>query len=244
MTGTIVVHPDPESGGRAVADRLLGLAAGAIAGRGRFVLGVSGGEGPKPLFRALARGGLPDGAYVFWCDERLVPATDPLSNYGLARRLWLEPSRFPADRTFPIPTDATLEAAASRYEATLRRFFGPDAARAEGPATFDALVLGVGPDGHTASLFPRAPSLEVADRWVVGEPQPARPPFVPRVSLTLEAIRTARLVVVLAWGAEKRGILRRIFADPGRGGPRGEVPAARVQARESVEWHIDRAAAP
>jgi 6-phosphogluconolactonase len=244
MTAGILVHPDPASGGRAVARRLCGLAAEAGRTRGRFALGVSGGESPEPLFRALAAVPEATSWSVFWCDERQVPPDDARSNYGLARRRWLAPAHVPAERTFPIPVDRPVEEDAAAYERTVRAYFdAPPSPAASGPA-FDALVLGVGPDGHTASLFPGAPELEATGRWVVGVPRPARPPLIPRVSLTLEAIGAARAVLFLAWGEGKREILGRLFADPGRGGPDAELPAARVRARGSVEWHIDRAAVP
>ena len=244
MTAGVVVHPDPASGGRAVAQRLRELAAAAERARGRFVVGVSGGESPEPLFRALAAVPETAGWSVFWCDERRVPPEDPRSNYGLALRGWLEPAHVPRERTFPIPVDRPAEEAAADYERTIRTYFDAPPAPAESGPTFDALVLGVGPDGHTASLFPGSAELAATGRWVLGVPHPSRPPYVPRVSLTLEAIAASRTVLFLAWGEGKRAILARLFADPGRGGPRGELPAARVRAREAVEWHIDRAAVP
>ena len=246
MNERVVVHPDAEAGGSSVAERLGALAQRARRERGRFVLGVSGGESPETLFRALAQGiaGTTGDWWLFWCDERLVPGSDPRSNFGLARRLWLAPVGFPPDHAFPVPTSGPVEASARHYDAQIRAFFGTEGPPGAGPPTFDVLVLGVGPDGHTASLFPGAPSLRVKDRWAVAEPAPARPPLVPRVTLTLAAIGDARTVLFLAWGSTKRRVLEGILSDPGRGGPLGEAPAALVRPRGSIEWHVDRAAWP
>ncbi len=239
------VLPDVASAARAVLARLVDLADEARAQRGRFALAVSGGQTPEPLFRALASRGTGEDAWsgwhIFWSDERAVPPTDPRSNFGEAGRLWLGPAAVPDGQVHPIRTDGPgIDAMARTYEAELREFFpGPP-----GAATFDAVLLGVGPDGHTASLFPGSPTLEAGGRWVVAEPRPAVPPLVPRVSLTLDAIGRARVVLFLVGGTAKREVLARVFADPNRGGPRAALPAARVQALDAVEWYVDRGAAP
>jgi 6-phosphogluconolactonase len=236
------VHPDAETAARAAAHRLLGLGERAAAARGRFSVAVSGGRSPEPMFRELASAASPDrwGSWeVFWCDERLVPPADPRSNVGLARRLWLGPGSVPEARVHPIPTSGTAAGAARTYEGELRRFFGD----APAPA-WDAVVLGVGPDGHTASLFPGSSTLGVRDRWVVAEPHPGQPPAVPRVSLTLDALSHARVAIFLVCGAEKRPILSRLLGSGTGPRPKSELPAARVRAVESVEWFVDRDALP
>ncbi len=244
MTRSVVVHDDPEHGAAAVARRLTELAAVAIRARGRFVLGVSGGGSPEPLFRALARTAPAAGWWLFWADERLVPWDDERSNYGLARRLWLAPAGFPAANTGPVRTDGTAGDAAARYHEALGRFFAADRPAPGTSDGFDALVLGVGPDGHTASLFPGSSTLGVSDRWATAELRPSCPPLVPRITLTVPAIDAARRLLFLAWGAEKRPILERVLGDGSDAPASGTLPAARVRGVDGVEWHVDRAAWP
>ncbi len=234
----VQVLPDAATAAQAATDRILQLANAAIDRRGLFSVGLSGGRTPEPVFRALAA--LPDGArrwpswYVFQCDERWVPEDDARSNLGLARRLWLAPSEFPEDHVRSVTTRVPPEAAARRYEGELRGFF------AGAPATFDAAVLGLGPDGHTASLFPGSATLDGGGRWVVAEPHPALPPDVPRVTLTLEALGRVRTAVFLVTGPEKREAVARVL---GPDGPVPALPGARVTAQDGVEWYLDRDAA-
>jgi 6-phosphogluconolactonase len=204
---------------------------------------VSGGRTPEPVFEQLAaRAGEFDrwrNSDVFWCDERLVPPSDLRSNFGLARRLWLTPAGVPRENVHPVPSSLPLEDAAREYEADLRGRFDRTAA-----PTFDAVLLGVGPDGHTASLFPGAPALDVRDRWAAGEPRPAQPPLVPRVTLTLEGLRHGRVAIFLVCGAEKRAVLARLLGRSTGETERAKLPAARVSAVDAVEWFLDRDAAP
>lgn len=240
MRPSVRVFADPLAAAAAAADRLVALSEPAVAARGSFRLAVSGGRTPEPMFSALAR--RPDGAArwsaweLFWCDERMVPPDDPRSNFGAAQRLWLGPAAFPASNVHPVDTTLGLVRAAEAYEAAVRR-------GTEGPG-FDVVALGIGPDGHTASLFPGSPGLAVADRWVVAEPGPALPPAVPRVTLTLRSLCDARVAVFLVSGADKRNALSEILAPATRHQTAATLPAARVRAREGVEWFVDRAAAP
>lgn len=243
LTRVLNVLPDAATAATAVVDRLVALSDRALEEERPFALAVSGGRTPEPMFRALAA--RPDGPRrwprwrLFWCDERMVPPGDERSNFGLARRLWLDPAHFPAANVHPVEASAMVADAAVRYEATLRRELGAG----NGP-TFDAVVLGVGPDGHTASLFPGSASLDVRDRWVVCEPRPSQPPLVPRVSLSLEGIGRARVALFLVAGADKRSILSRVLVEERSSGPGASLPAARVTAVESVEWFVDAAATP
>ncbi len=242
-----IVHADAEAGGRAVAERVFDLAAEAIRARGAFAIAVSGGRSPETMFRAFAsrRAAAAEGEpwTVLWCDERVVPPDDPRSNFGLARRLWLAPARVPAERIIPVPTELPAEQAADRYDGLLRERFAPGASSPRPRQAFDVAVLGLGPDGHTASLFPGRPSLAVVGRWSVAERSPTQEPRVPRVTLTLEGIGHVRHAIFLAWGAEKRPVLSSLFSDDGTTGAR-DLPAGRVRAQESVEWHVDRSAWP
>lgn len=240
-TVRVRVFHDPPSAALAAAERIVRVSDAAVRQRGRFAIAVSGGRTPEPLFRALAR--VPDGPQrwpswqLFCCDERCVPPDDDRSNLGLARRRWLEPADFPPGNVHPVDTSLPAEEAARRYDAQLRAFF-----RAMTEATFDVVVLGIGPDGHTASLFPGSSTLEVADRWAVAEPNPALPPRVARVTLTLEALGRARTAVFLVCGSDKRAVVATLLARTGPGSL--PLPAARVRPSETTEWFLDREAAP
>jgi 6-phosphogluconolactonase len=235
-----VVHilADPLRAAEATADRLLALAETALRERGRFVLAVSGGRTPEPLYALLGRrrSGSPNW-HLFLCDERLVPPEDPRSNLGLVRRLWLGPARFPEASVHAVETGLPADEAAERYNAALRAFFGVG----PGP-TFDLLLLGIGPDGHTASLFPGSPSLAERDRWAVAEKAPALDPAVARVTLTLPALSRARTALFLVSGADKQSSVARILGG-GEPGPSSLLPAARISCAGPVEWFLDRRAA-
>ena len=241
LTPRLHVLPDPESVARTGSDTLLGFLGQAVGARGRASLALSGGSTPIPLYRrlapALVQGPLRAELHLFWADERFVPPTSELSNYRTARESLFPGDPLPRGNVHPIPTTEapTPEASAERYEAELRRVF------ADGDATFDVALLGVGPDGHTASLFPKAPALLEKDHWVRAVPLAPQPPHVPRVTLTLPALSLTRRVVVLATGEEKRSAVAAAF-DPDLSDA-DRPPAGRVHGRESTEWFVDRAAA-
>lgn len=173
------------------------------------VLLLSGGETPRRLYRLLARTDYPWAQVeCFFGDERCVPADSELSNARMAREELLD--LVPA-RAHPIDG---ARCDADGYEALLRRRFG-DRLR------FDLALYGLGPDGHTASLFPGRPEVGVTDRWVVRVPEPGWPPRVPRVSLTLPALSATRVGVLLVAGRDKREALRAVLAEE-------DVPAARL----------------
>ncbi len=152
-----------------------------------------------------------------------------------ARRLFLDACA-PADTIHPIPTDARdADEAARRYESELKSYYGFDGLKPARPL-FDLVLMGVGPDGHIASLFPGYPALEETERWVVGVPKANVEPFVPRVSLTLPVLASCHEMLFEVAGAEKRAILTRVFDGE-------DLPANRVAARETV-WLVDQAALP
>jgi 6-phosphogluconolactonase len=237
------ILPSADATDRALAARLFELASER---RDRpFTVALSGGSTPEALFRLLATDyatQIRDAPLEFgFADERAVGPEDPRSNFGLAQRTLFAPLAVASGRIHRIEGEVRpIESARDRYEATLRSWLGPTG----GPTAFDAVLLGVGPDGHTASLYPSAASLRARDRWVVEELHPATDPKVPRISLTLGAIAASGHALFLARGAEKRAILSKVFADPRRGTPEAVLPSARVQARESVEWFLDAEAAP
>jgi 6-phosphogluconolactonase len=202
---------------------------------------LTGGSSPQQLYRLLAtdeyRSRIPwNRVHWFIGDERFVGADDALNNMGTARRLFLD-RQAPASNIHPIATDtADPEAAARRYESELKSFYGADDLDPARPL-FDLVLMGVGPDGHTASLFPGYPAIEETGRWVTGVPKAHVAPFVPRVSLTLAALDSCREMLFEVAGADKRAILTRVLD--------GEnLPANRAHSIGETIWLVDQAALP
>lgn len=226
----------------AVADearvRLLAAADEALARRGRFDLALSGGSTPLRLYAALAElePATFAGWHLWWGDERCVPHEHADSNFGAFANAFLE--RVPLDprQVHPVPTEAVTPREAARlYEHELEHELAGD--------DLDLVLLGIGADGHTASLFPEAPALDVRDRLVVEAEAPA-PPAVPRtrVTLTLPALEHARSLLFLVCGADKRAALQRLDALPE---PSPALPASLARSeRGTTVWLCDRAAAP
>jgi 6-phosphogluconolactonase len=234
----VITVSDANALAQAAADRMLARIA---ANAGRLAICLTGGSSPKQLYQLLAteayRSRIPwDRVHWFIGDERFVPADDPLNNMGTARRLFLD-SRASASNIHPIPTDtANPQEAARRYQNELQSFYGADRLDASRPL-FDVVLMGVGPDGHTASLFPNYPALEETDRWVVGVPEAHVEPFVPRVTLTLPALGSCREMLFEVSGSDKRAILARVLD--------GEnLPANRAHSTGETIWLVDKAALP
>jgi 6-phosphogluconolactonase len=241
-----LVFPDPEATCRALGAGVVEAAREVLERSDRFSLVLPGGHTPQALFRRLAgefRSRLDwSRVHLFWTDERAVGPDDPASNFGLARRTLLGPLGLPGPSVHRIRgEDRPLERAAQEYEEDLRQYFGPGSGAALPATTFDFVVLGVGPDGHTASLFPSSPTGNRPDRWVVATPRAPLPPRVERVTLTLPMLNRSREVAFLACGPDKRAIVRRILEGPPRGP--GGPPAARVEAFDRLRWFLDAAAA-
>ena len=229
---------DAKALAKAAADRIMARIA---ASTGRVAICLTGGSSPRQLYQLLAADGyrsrMPwDRVHRFIGDERFVPADDPLNNMGVARRIFLD-SFAPDSNIHPIPTDiANPEQAARRYENELQSFYGADRLDSTRPL-FDVVLMGVGPDGHTASLFPDYPALAETERWVVGVPEANVEPFVPRVTLTLPALGSCREMLFEVSGADKRAILTRVLD--------GEnLPANRAHSMSETIWLVDKAALP
>lgn len=242
------VYPDATATYHGLAERLRGLLEISPRGPRRAAVALSGGSTPEGLFQLLAS------AYhrsIDWpavefgfVDERAVGPDDPRSNFGLADRALFQPLGISAERIHRIEGEVRpLAKARDLYEASLRAWFRPEVPGTEAPRLFDAVLLGVGPDGHTASLFPGSTTLEEGDRWVVDERDPGQEPRVPRVSLTLTAIGRSSHAFFLVTGPEKRAIVAQILGDPSYGTGHAALPAARVRSLEGVEWFLDAAAA-
>ena len=214
----------------------------AIAQRGRGAIALSGGHTPEKMYALWAakekyRSETDwNRVHLFWGDERYVSQDDPLSNYRMTREtLLLEHVRIPAANVHAAPTNLpTPEKAAEAYDQELRKFFGPAAPQ------FDVTLLGLGPEGHTASLFPNSPALEEKVRWVVPVQVAAVPPN--RLTFTLPVLNSSRNTYFLVAGENKRPILAALRAEPDSGP--SEYPAGRIRPVDGrVLWFLDQAAA-
>lgn len=228
---------------RSAADTLVRLARESVERRGRFVIALSGGSTPERLYRVLAgeprfRDAVPwSGMHVCWGDERLVPPAHRDSNYRMAREALLDHVPIPAAQIHRIASDcADPESAAAAYEVTLRGVFG--LGEGEFPS-FDLLLLGMGADGHTASLFPESTALRERTRLVVA-------PWVEtvgahRITLTMPVLTSAAHTLLIVSGEEKAAALRDVFEGPHE--PE-RLPAQGLrESRGVVAWLADRAAA-
>lgn len=231
----MVVCADPQDLAKRVADWLIDR-IGERPGKVRIAL--SGGSTPKLLFQPLATDEYSQRVpwrrvHLFWGDERFVAHDDPDSNYNMTRTTLLSKVPLPETNIHPIPTDGTPDDAAARYERLLQDEYG---AMAFDPARplFDVNFLGLGEDGHTASLVPGQPVLEERRRWVAAVPH-GRPEV--RITLTYPALESSRFVAFLVVGAAKAKILKAV-----RSGE-ADVPAARLKPNGELIWFVDRAAA-
>jgi 6-phosphogluconolactonase len=201
---------------------------------------LTGGTTPKQLYQLLAtspwRERIPwPRVHWFLSDDRFVPQDDDLSNSGMARRAFLDACA-PPQNIHAIRTDVeTPDEAARLYELELHAFHPMPL---ESAPLFDLVLLGVGSDGHVASLFPNTEAANETRRWAVGVQDAGLAPFVPRVSLTLPVLCAAREVLFLVSGESKRDIIARVFAGD-------DLPATRIHAAQGeTVWLLDRAAAP
>jgi 6-phosphogluconolactonase len=224
----IEVHPDDDVVARKAAAVIAGAARAAAAARGRFIMAVSGGRTPWLMLRALAADELPwQQVHIVQVDERVAPAADPDRNLVHLRASLLDHAPLPPDHVHAMPVEAAdLDRAAEQYALTLRDVAGS-------PPVFDLVHLGLGPDGHTASLVPGDPVLDItdADVAVTGAYHGRR-----RMTLTFPIINRSRLVLWLVTGSEKAATLVRL-----RDGDRS-IPASRVRQDRSLVL-ADRAAA-
>jgi 6-phosphogluconolactonase len=202
-----IIIDTPANLAEILAARIEGDGLRALAARGRFALALPGGSVARTFFPRLARGSFDwSRADFFWSDERAVPATDAASNYGLARALWLDPAKIPADRVHRMEADGDdLEGAAAAYANDLTRLLGQ-------PPRLDIVLLGVGADGHVCSLFPGHALLREEQKWVAVEAAAPTPP-AHRLTLTLPALAAAELVVVAAMGETKARAVRAALHD-------------------------------
>ena len=236
--GVIRVYPDLEALSQAAAALFVRQAQQATAARGRFGVALSGGHTPRRTYELLGQASWKDQApwdriHIFWGDERCVPPDDPRSNARLAREVWLDRVPISGSQVHPIECAAAPAAAAARYEAQLREFF------AGGPPRLDLVFLGLGENGHTASLFPGAPVIHEQQRWAAAIYVAEQDLY--RITLTAPLFNQAALVVFLVTGAAKARVLKEVLYggyDPGR------LPAQLIRPESGeLRWLVDEEAA-
>jgi 6-phosphogluconolactonase len=233
MTADLEVLPDPE----ALAARAADLMTDIARAKPRVAVALSGGSTPRRLYQLLATKRLEafPWAHVhwFWGDERFVPPDDPASNYRMTREAMLSRAPIQSDHVHPMPTvGLSPEAAAMAYERTLKDFYGADILAPDRPL-FDLVLLGLGTNGHTASLFPGMPVLEERRHWVgtMHDPEAGT-----RLTLTYPALESSRETVFLVAGADKKVVLREVLDGD-------QVhPAARLRPHGTLRFLADRAA--
>ena len=225
MTRQVRIHEDPTAVARAAADEFVRRRPRTIA--------LAGGSTPKALYALLAGAALPwSEMHFFWSDERLVPPGDPESNYRMAHEALLSRVPVPAANVHRVRTELPDDEAARAYELDIRDHLGPQ-------TRFDLILLGLGPDAHTASLFPGSPALRERARLIA--PVVASKPPPRRVTFTPPLLNAAASILFLACGAEKSEALKGVLE-----GPRDpdRYPAQAVAPADGeVLWLIDRAAA-
>jgi 6-phosphogluconolactonase len=232
------VYPDLEALSRGALEHVLGAMRDAVTARGRFAIAFSGGHTPAKLYALWAEQYAKltpwDRVHVFWSDERYVALGDLLSNYRMARETLLSHVPIPAANVHPFATDLPApEKVAEDYEAELRKFFGSQ------PSEFDVQLLGLGVEGHTASLFPGSPALDEKKKWVMAVRAPSVPPE--RLTFTPVVLNCGRNTFFLASGEDKREILQKLRSEPET--QLSKFPAGRMQPSGRVLWFLDQAAA-
>ena len=226
---------DAPAAARGCAARVLTLLTAALREREQAALAVSGGTSPKPMFEIFARSGFAwERVHLFFVDERVVPPTDPQSNFKLANDAWFAVRAFPSPHVHRVQTELGAQEAARDYQNEIRRHFKLQ--DGEMPR-FDVIHRGMGPDSHAASLFPGEPLIDdptgiAASVWVEKMHQK-------RVTLLPGVLEAARNTVLLVTGADKAPALKAVL-----NGPYDPLAHPAQIARETAEWFVDQAAAP
>lgn len=241
-TRTLRTFHDLEGMSKAAAWELVHCADEAVTVRGRFTVSLSGGSTPKRLYQLLTsepfRGQVDWGRVeVFWGDERCVPPDHPESNYRMAHEAMLKHLPIPPEHIHRMEAERSdLDAAARDYEAALARVFGTSSGGE--PPAFDLMLLGMGSNAHTASLFPHTQALEETSRWVVPNHVPEL--HTDRMTMTRPILNRSRVVLFLVAGADRAGPLAEVIVGPSD--PK-RLPAQFIQPDGQLLWYLDRAAA-
>ncbi|MHC1791589.1 6-phosphogluconolactonase [Solidesulfovibrio sp.] len=239
MTAVVRRFPHAAAMTAAAQATVTAVAKAAHAARGRVTLALSGGSSPLPLYAALAREGLGvpfDAVLFFFGDERLAPTSDPRNTYGAVAPVLFAQGAIPAGNIHPMPVDIVpAELAATAYEAELRAAFCEPLGAVP---HFDLILLGLGPDGHTASLFPGSPALAETTRLVAAVPPPTTvQPAVARLTFTLPLINAARHVLFLTSATGREAALAAALAET----PDPAVPASLVRPVGALTWLVAEA---
>ncbi len=241
MNSEVQVFTDLDALSLAVAGDIAKEIEAAVSERGRFSMAISGGRTPRLIYQLLASQfceKIPwDAVHIFWGDERYVPEDHPDSNFAMALDSLISRVPLPTQNVHRIPTEIEPpERAAEEYELILREFFiASDGDESDG--TFDVVLLGIGKDGHTASIFPGSEALDERERWVL--PALSPPDFSPqrRITLTVAVLNSARKAFYIVSGVGKRQVLRSILDEPVKS--EQLFPAARIHPRENLLWYVD-----
>jgi 6-phosphogluconolactonase len=230
----IDVSPNYEAFSQTAAQRVQSLVERTLDQQDSFALALAGGSTPRRLYELLAEAPLPWGKiHLFWGDERYVPHDHPKSNVQLVRETLLDDIDMPEPNVHPMPTSDPPEAAASAYANTLHRAF------ADRPYTFDLALLGMGADGHTASLFPEHDPSPNDPNWVRAVSAPPRHDIAQRLTCTLSVLNDARYGIVLVSGVSKRDTVRAALDEHD-----DTLPITRVHPRDQLLWVLDEDARP
>ena len=234
MTQKVDIYPDRQALIAAALTAIVTRIHAAINERQSCTIALSGGSTPQPLYAALAQSDLPwDRIQIFWGDERYVSATDPDSNYGMTKRVLLDLVPIPAANIHPMPTNFDRpQLAAQAYERQILANFGLEAGSIP---VFDIILLGMGDDGHTASLFPHTAALSVVDRLITVGDKDGQP----RLTFTFPLLNRARSTIFLVAGASKQPALAEIFAPTGDA---DTYPSRGIQPEGELRWLLDAAA--
>lgn len=236
----IRVFPDVDALSRAAFEELILTLRDAISVRGRFAIALSGGHTPAKLYALWAHAeeyGVRtpwDRVHLFWGDERYVSHDDSASNYRMTRETLISHVPIPVANVHPMPANFPLpQEAANAYEVELKKFF------AAGQPDFDLQLLGLGVEGHTASLFPGSSALEEKQCWVAAVEVPAKPPV--RLTLTPTVLNRGRKTIFLVTGKDKHPVISALRDEPES--KQSRFPAGRIRPTGSVLWLLDQAAA-
>lgn len=239
VPGLLIATPDAAKAASEATSRMAKALREAIRERGTATLALSGGSSPFEAYRLLAQESFDwSKIQIYWVDERAVPLDHGRSNFGAAKRSLLDHITIPAENVHRMGGDAPdLAIAATDYDATLRDTVKQKIA---GLPSLDLVVLGVGDDGHTASLFPGEPTVHITDRLVAVVPAKPEAQRESRLTLTTPVLENARATVIIVLGASKQAPLNRIWSTSG---DVNETPARIIRSfRGSISWVIDRAA--
>ena len=235
----IIIAETSRAAAEAAAQEFVDAAQSARDNNRRPSLAISGGSTPRELHRLLTRPPYRsaiawDRVDLFWVDERIVPYRDAASNFGAARQDLIVPLGLDQDQIHPMPVVGTPAALAAEYEASLKKYFGPSES---GPPRFVLICLGLGTDGHTASLFPEDSALSEKRRWVVAVE--GGQPHVSRLTLTLPVINSGKKIIMLATGSAKAAVVREAIEQA-----QGRLPVHLIRPISgSMIWILDRSAA-